>query len=135
MTKINDLIGKYIFQKPKEEENKIDEPIECLDKNYVQVEGVISNIGNSFIKKNGLIAKFIDIEHRYEYNDTIRKGNMSIMLEGKVLKAFNDKIKLGDKIFITGNIRNYIDKNNQEKYVINCYDLEVLEHRKEAERQ
>ncbi len=135
MSKLNNIIEKYILPKKDNESNELPKEEEYLDKNYVQVEGTISNISNSFVKRDGIKAKFLDIEHKYEYNDSIRKGSMAVMLEGNVLDAFQDKVSVGDKVFITGNIRNYMGKNKQEKYIINCYDLEVLEKNKEVERQ
>jgi len=127
-SEINENIEKEIMKKEEEE-------IE-INKNYIQIDGRISKIGNVFQKKDGVEARFIEIEQNYEYNGKVKQNTIPIMLEGEVFKAYANKLEKGDKISLTGTLSTYLDKNKKTQSVINSYDIEILNRKNsnEAER-
>lgn len=94
--------------------------------NYVEMIGKISNIGKKFKKIDGEYAQFIDIEQEYDYNGKNQKNIISVMLEGKILSINEELLKLNLDVDIKGKLSVYTDKNMQNKSVINCNNLEIL---------
>ena len=127
-SEISESIEKEIIKKEEEE-------IE-INKNYIQIDGKISKVGNTFHKKDGVEARFIEIEQNYEYNGKVKQNTIPIMLEGEVFKEYGNKLQKGDKISLTGTLSTYLDKNKKTQSVINSYDIEILNrsNNKEAER-
>lgn len=105
-----------------------------IDRNYVQLDGNVSKISKAFTKKDGQLARFIEIEQKYEYNNKIKSNSISVMLEDELLKKFDNKVAIGDKVSINGQLNSYIDKNNKLQTSINCYDFEILANNKDMER-
>lgn len=124
----NNDITKIFEEK---EEQEID-----LNKNYVQLDGKVTKIGKEFTKKDGVKARFIDVEQNYEYKGKIKKNIISVMLEGDVFNEYGNQINVGDKIGLTGTFSTYTDRNKQTQSVINSFDLEILNRNqnREAER-
>lgn len=127
-SEISESIEKEIMKK---EEKEIE-----INKNYIHIDGTISKIGNVFQKKDGVDARFIEIEQNYEYNGKLKQNTIPIMLEGEVFKAYGNKLNKGDKIFLQGTLSTYLDKNKKSQSVINSYDIEILNRKNsnEAER-
>ncbi len=94
--------------------------------NRIEIEGKISNIGQKFIKEEGDYAQFIDIEQEYKYNGKNQKNIISVMLEGNILSLNKDLLKLNSDVNIVGRLNVYTDKNKQNKSVINCDNIEIL---------
>jgi len=105
-----------------------------IDRNYVQLDGNVSKISKAFTKRDGQLARFIEIEQKYEYNNKVKSNSISVMLENDLLKEFDNKVTIGDKVAINGQLNSYIDKNNKLQTSINCYDFEILANNKDIER-
>lgn len=118
-----DIDNLEVTERNENSQNNSNEKI--IHKNQIEVDGIIKKIGNQFQKKDGNLAKFITIEQDYEYNDKIQKNNISVMLDGSVLAKNKETLKVGDNITVEGKLNSYIDKNNNNQSVINCYELKI----------
>ncbi len=94
--------------------------------NRIEIEGKISHLGKEFKKKDGEFAQFVDIEQEYEYNGKNQKNVISVMLEGETLSNNKDLLELNSDVNIVGKLNVYTDKNNQNRSVINCNNIERL---------
>lgn len=114
----NDKIDKTETTKNKEEN--------LLRKNCFEMEGKVINIGKEFIKKDNSKAQFINIEQEYEFSGKAKTNILSVMLEKDILDNYRNNITVNDVVSIKGTISSYKDKNNNDRIVVNCYELEVL---------
>lgn len=97
--------------------------------NRIEIEGKISHIGKEFKKRDGEIAQFIDLEQEYEYNGKSQKNVISVMLEGDTLSNNRELLQLDSNVNIVGKLNVFIDKNKQNRSIINCDNLEILEQK------
>lgn len=98
-----------------------------INKNYVKLDGEIKKIGKPFRTRDGYDARFIEVTQHYERNGKLKTNDFSVMLEGNVFNEYQDKINLKDKVLLSGAVSTYLDKNNNQQFAINCYELEVLD--------
>lgn len=107
----------------KEQNNKVED---IAKRNYFEIEGIISHIGKVFTKKDNLPAQFISVNQEYEYNGKSKTNTLSIILEKDMLDNYRNNLNLGDSVSIKGTINSYKDKNNNERMVVNCNELKIL---------
>lgn len=136
LRKVDDIPNKKAFEKlfsklDKAKEGNIDkeEKVE-IRANHIEIKGKISNIGKEFKKRDGVLARFIDIVQESEYNGKKQKNVISVMLEGASVYLGKD-LKLDEDICVVGKLNSYADKKNQKKTVIKCDDLVLLDKKTE----
>jgi len=103
--------------------------------NIIQLDGVISSKGKTFLKKDNRQAKYIDVTQEDIYNGKKQNYTVTVSMEDAVLEDYGNDIKVGDKVRITGKLINYLDKNKNQQSIINSFDFEILEraNQKDAE--
>ncbi len=104
----------------KSEEKKL------LKKNCFEIKGKVINISKEFVKKDNSKARFINIEQECVIDNKIKRNNIPILLEKDVFDNYRNNITVNDVVGIKGTINSYKDKNNNDRIIVNGYELEVL---------
>lgn len=133
LEEIDEIPYRKSFEELFSEDDKVDknestknEEVKLLKKNCFEMEGKVVNIGKEFLKKDNSKAQFINIEQEYEFSGKTKINTLSVMLEKDILDNYRDNITVNDVVSIKGTISSYKDKNNNDRIVVNCYELEVL---------
>lgn len=126
-----------VYDKLFQQNNKLDKENEkennkMID-NCIQLDGIITRISKTFTKNNGEKANFIDLKQKYENNGSIKYNKISVMIPSKYLEKNN--FKENDKVSIIGKLNNYVDRNNNQKSVINCYEIRNISNEKTLENK
>lgn len=64
-------------------------------------------------------------------NGENKKNIIPTMLEGNLLSEKRNLLHLNESISIIGVLNSYIDKNKQNKFVVNCESLKILDKNNE----
>ncbi len=112
---------ELFFEKDKDNNKEKDN---LLKKNCIEIGGKIVNIGKEFIKKDNSKARFIKVAQGYEFG--YKNNALSVLLEKSVLDDYINNIKINDVVNIKGTISSYKDKDNNDRIIVNCNELEVL---------
>ncbi len=87
------------------------------NENTIELDGIISSVSKTFMKKDNKPSKFITVTQEDFYNGKKSDYTISVSLEDEILKKYEDKLSVGDKVKISGKLVNYLDKNKNLKFI------------------
>lgn len=108
------------------------------NENTIKLEGTIVSISKTITKKDNSKAKYIQISQENIYKGKKQDYTITVVMEDSFLKSYKtevDQIKVGNKIRVTGKLVNYIDKDNNQRPIVNSYDLEVLDRKNKKDME
>lgn len=96
--------------------------------NRIEIYGKISNISDIKQQSDSKKCRYININQRKTYNGHSKDYIITVSIADDKLNEYGSVINVGDYIRTVGEMVIYEDKNRQLKTIVNCKEIEVLEH-------